>query len=127
MDLHIDFESETPIYTQLYEQIVTAIAKGDLKAGNQLPSVRRMAEDLDINLHTVNKVYSLLKDDGYLTMDRRNGTVVSAPARGDEAYMKALAKKLMPIASEARCKGLSRKDFRRICGEVYDELKGEKE
>ena len=63
MILNLDFNSDIPIYTQIREQvIIKSIASGDLKINESLPSVRNMAEEIGVNLHTVNKSYNLLKD-----------------------------------------------------------------
>ncbi len=78
MILQIDFESQIPIYEQLKRQIIQGIAKGYLKPNDPLPSVRQMAEDIGINLHTVNKAYNILKSEGYVTIDRRVGAVISS-------------------------------------------------
>lgn len=76
MILQIDFESQIPIYEQLKRQIIEGIAKGYLNPGSPLPSVRQLAEDIGINLHTVNKAYNILKSEGYVTIDRRVGAVI---------------------------------------------------
>ena len=77
MILNLDFNSDIPIYTQIREQIIKSIASGDLKINESLPSVRNMAEEIGVNLHTVNKSYNLLKDDGYINIDRRKGAIVN--------------------------------------------------
>ena len=75
--LYLDFNSDVPIYTQIREEIIKAIASGELKINESLPSVRNMAEEVGINLHTVNKSYNILKDEGYINIDRRKGAVVN--------------------------------------------------
>ena len=77
MILNLDFNSDVPIYTQIREEIIKAIASGELKINESLPSVRSMAEEVGINLHTVNKSYNILKDEGYINIDRRKGAVVN--------------------------------------------------
>ncbi len=77
MIMCIDFESQVPIYEQLKRQIIEGIAKGDLVPGDPLPSVRQLAEDIGINLHTVNKTYNILKSEGYVVIDRRVGTIIN--------------------------------------------------
>ncbi|MEG2935003.1 MAG: GntR family transcriptional regulator [Clostridium sp.] len=77
MILRIDFDSEIPIYLQIKNQVIEGIAKGQIEDGEELPSVRGLAEDIGVNMHTVNKAYSLLKDDGYLKIDRRRGAFIS--------------------------------------------------
>lgn len=77
MILKIDFDSEIPIYVQIKNQVIEGIAKGAIENGEELPSVRGLAEDIGVNMHTVNKAYTLLKDDGYLKIDRRKGAFIS--------------------------------------------------
>ncbi|MEF9952245.1 MAG: GntR family transcriptional regulator [Clostridium sp.] len=77
MDLVLDFESEVPIYLQLRNEIVKAIALNKIEEGYSLPSVRSLADDIGINMHTVNKAYTILKGEGYITLDRRHGAFVS--------------------------------------------------
>ncbi|MDU1412480.1 MAG: GntR family transcriptional regulator [Clostridium sp.] len=77
MILKIDFDSQIPIYIQIKNQVIEGIAKGTIENGEELPSVRGLAEDIGVNMHTVNKAYTLLKDDGYLKIDRRKGAFIS--------------------------------------------------
>ena len=77
MILKIDFDSQIPIYIQIKNQVIEVIAKGTIENGEELPSVRGLAEDIGVNMHTVNKAYTLLKDDGYLKIDRRKGAFIS--------------------------------------------------
>lgn len=76
MVICIDEISDIPIYKQIRNQIVLGISDGRLKPGEQLPTVRALAEEMGINSMTVNKAYSLLKQEGYIFTDRRNGARV---------------------------------------------------
>ena len=76
MLVRIDFESDVALYIQLRDQIIMGIATETIKNGESLPSVRQMAEEIGINMHTVNKTYALLREEGFITLDRRNGAVV---------------------------------------------------
>ena len=78
MLIELDFNSEKPIYEQLYEAIILAMANGELAPYESLPSVRSLGVEIGINLHTVNKAYNLLKEEGYIQMDRRKGALVSS-------------------------------------------------
>lgn len=78
MLIELDFNSQKPIYEQLYEAIILAMARGELSPNDSLPSVRSLGEEIGINLHTVNKAYNLLKEEGYIQMDRRKGALVSS-------------------------------------------------
>ena len=77
MILRIDQTDQTPVYQQIRDQIVAAIARGELSVADRLPSVRTLAGDLGVNLHTVNKAYAVLRDEGYLLMRGRSGAVVA--------------------------------------------------
>ena len=77
MFIEIDFNSDEAIYVQLRNQIILGIATEQLKEGESLPSVRALAEDIGINMHTVNKAYATLKQDGFLKVDRRRGAVIA--------------------------------------------------
>ncbi|MBT1176196.1 GntR family transcriptional regulator [Bifidobacterium callimiconis] len=85
MIIEIDQSDDVPIYEQLRRQIIAAIANDELLPGDKLPSVRSLAVDLGVNLHTVNKAYALLRDDGYLNMRRGSGAVV-ADRRAEESH-----------------------------------------
>jgi len=75
--LKIDFDSEIPIYMQIKNQVIEGIARGEVEIGEELPSVRSLAEDIGVNMHTVNKSYNMLKEEGYIKIDRRRGAIVS--------------------------------------------------
>ncbi|MBS5951853.1 MAG: GntR family transcriptional regulator, partial [Clostridium sp.] len=76
MILRINFDSEIPIYIQIKNQVIEGIAKGEIDKNEELPSVRSLAEDIGVNMHTVNKAYSILKDEGYIKIYRRKGAIV---------------------------------------------------
>ncbi len=127
MLIRIDFESETPIYTQLRDQIVIGIAEGSLEKDEALPSVRRMAADIGIHAHTVNKSYATLRDEGYVVLDRRSGCRVRPEAQRDtQDFRTALTQKLLPLAAEAACHGLNGEEFGQLCKEVFFGLEGSK-
>lgn len=112
MFLEIDFKSDLPIYEQVRREIIIGLARGDIKPGDKLPSVREMAENIGINLHTVNKAYKLLEADGVLTMDRRFGSLVS----GENYPMKdfdseKMVSELDLLIAIAKLKGLSEEEF----------------
>ncbi len=113
MVITVDKLSETPLYLQLRAQVIAGIAAGELRPGDPLPSVRSLAEDLGINLHTVNKAYATLRDEGYVIMlGRRGAYVADAPADPtagmDEA---ALDEELERLAVEFKASGGTRAAF----------------
>ena len=119
MIIQIQLDSEVPIYAQLRDQIVAAIAAGGLAAGEQLPSVRRLAADIGIHPHTVNKAYAVLRDEGYILMDRRSRCRVAAHRSPDAAFTAGMTAKLAAIAAEAVCHRMAEEDFLALCRENY--------
>ena len=119
----IDFNSDEAYYVQLRNQIIVAIAMEELQDGENLPSVRELAETIGINMHTVNKAYALLRQEGYLQLDRRKGAVVAI----DEDHMKAameLYDNLKLLLARGICKNISREDVHQMVDEIYDEFLG---
>ena len=116
--LAIDFESETPIYMQIRNQIVRGIGSGELSVGEKLPTIRALSDDLGINPMTVSKAYSLLKQEGFISADRRGGSVVSEKIpEGELDDDKKLA--LHTVASEARIRGMGEREFLKLCSDYY--------
>ena len=80
MVLEIDFESDEAFYMQLRNQVIMGIATRQLHEGDTLPSVRQLADTVGINMHTVNKAYSMLREEGFLTLSKRTGAVIALDA-----------------------------------------------
>ena len=118
MLLRLDFGSETPIYMQIRNQIVRGIAAGSLARGEKLPTIRALADESGINMMTVSKAYQLLKQEGYISTDRRSGAVVRAG--GEHPLTKQALESLRVVASEARASGIAREEFLGIAGKFYD-------
>ena len=77
MILTIDFESDEALHLQLRNQIIIGIAADRIREGDSLPSVRQLADNIGINMHTVNKAYAVLKQEGFIKLDRRKGAVIA--------------------------------------------------
>jgi len=121
MIIEIDFNSDEAIYIQLRNQIFMAIATSQIKEGESLPSVRALADTIGVNMHTVNKAYTTLRQDGFLKVDRRRGAVVAV----DIDKLTSLAKMkayLRPLMARGICKGLSQDEIKELVDELYDEL-----
>ncbi|MBO7333741.1 MAG: GntR family transcriptional regulator [Lachnospiraceae bacterium] len=124
MYIEIDFNSEEAYYMQLRNRIIEGIATGRIIEGEALPSVRKMSEDIGINMHTVNKAYTLLKDEGFVKVDRRRGAVVSVDS--DHILdIDRLKKELNITIAGASCKGISRDELITIVDEILKEYGGE--
>ncbi|GAA0179997.1 hypothetical protein SH2C18_27680 [Clostridium sediminicola] len=75
--IQVDIQSQVPIYEQIKSQIIKKIIDGELKDGVQVPSVRQLAADLGINLHTVNKSYKILENEGWIMINKKKGTFIN--------------------------------------------------
>lgn len=111
--LTIDLEKDIPIYTQIRNEVIKALATGELTAGDSLPSVRSLAADLGVNMHTINKAYNILKGEGFLIVNRRKGVVVNKAEnfKATIDYYKNLEEQLQPILNEAQCRGMTKKEI----------------
>ena len=119
MIISLDMSSDIPIYVQLRNQIVTGIGRGELKAGESLPSVRQMAQDAGINNMTVNKTYQILKTEGFIEIDRRKGATVSPVRQADSAFREKLETELELLSAEASLKGMRKEEFLSICDKIF--------
>ena len=119
MVLKIDFNSDEAIYIQLRNQIIMGIATEMIHEGDTLPSVRQMADHIGINMHTVNKAYSVLRQEGYVKLDRRRGAVVSLDADKIEA-METLRSNLNVVLACGICKNITREEVHQLVDEIYD-------
>ena len=119
----IDTQSTVPIYEQLRNQVVYAIASGKLKAGETLPSVRKMADMIEINFHTVNKAYAALNEEGYIIIDRRKGAVVNEQLPDLTKFHQNLSNRVGLAAAEAICCGIDDMSFVSLCMQAYRDSK----
>ena len=105
-----------PIYLQLVEQVKHAIETGALRAGDQLPSIRPLAEELVINANTVAKAYRELEHEGVIELKHGAGAFVSASARGPKLADKLRGAQplIATVIERLRAKGLSDEEIRRM-------------
>lgn len=121
MILNFDFSSEVPIYLQLRNQIVIGIAEGSLQPGEKLPTIRALSEESGINMMTVSKAYQLLKQEGYISTDRRSGAVIKgSPQTGISEKTTAQLKLLL---SELRLGGLCEAEILSLVEKLLKEAK----
>lgn len=119
MILTIDFESDEAIYIQLRNQIIIGIAAERIREGDSLPSVRQLADTIGINMHTVNKAYSVLKQEGFIKLDRRKGAVIALDIDKIRAAQE-LREELSVILARSICKNVSRDEVHSLVDEIYD-------
>ncbi len=124
MLIEIDFSSDEAIYQQLCDQIILGIATSRLVDGEVLPSVRQMADEIGINMHTVNKAYTILRQEGFVKVDRRRGAFISVDEKNRERALAIMEKEMRVLLAEARCRGLSRNEMLLLVNRIYDEYDG---
>lgn len=120
MLIEIDFNSDEALYLQLRNQIIMGIATMELREGDSLPSVRQLAETVGINMHTVNKAYTVLKQEGFVKVDRRRGAVIAIDLDKIKA-MEDLKNDLLVVLAKGSCKGISRQEVHALIDELYSE------
>ena len=122
MLIEIDFNSDEAIYVQLCNQIIMGIATDQLKVGETLPSERQLADTIGINMHTVNKAYSVLRQEGFLSIDRRRGAVISIDVDKIRA-LEEMKENLLPVLAKGCCKNITREDVHALIDEIFEEYK----
>ena len=120
MLIEIDFNSDEAIYMQVRNQIIMGIATAEIREGDALPSVRQMAQAVGINMHTVNKAYSLLRQEGFIQLDRRNGAVVALDIDKIKA-VEEMKQQLRIVLAQGRCKDISREEVHELVDEIFSE------
>jgi GntR family transcriptional regulator len=83
MEIIINIDDATPLFTQLIEQIKQAVANEQIKAGDPLPSIRQLANDLEINNKTVAKAYRLLERDSIIQAKGYRGSYIHPEAKAN--------------------------------------------
>jgi len=120
MLVEIDFNSDEAIYLQLSNQIIMGIASSRLQSGDPLPSVRQLADTIGINMHTVIKAYALLRQEGYIQMDRRKGAVISVDVDRIKA-LERMKEEFRVLIARGLCKNVDREDVHELIDQIYDE------
>ena len=123
MFIEIDFNSDEALYLQLRNQIILGIATEQFREGDSLPSVRQLADSIGINMHTVNKAYTVLKQEGYVKVDRRKGAVIAVDVNHMQA-MDELKSTLQVILAKCRCKNISKEEIHQLIDEIYEDYGG---
>lgn len=123
MIIEIDFNSEEALYMQLRNQIIMGIATAKYQEGDALPSIRVLADEIGINMHTVNKAYTVLKQEGFVKVDRRRGAVIALNA-DKLRVLSETRKDLKVILAKAICKGISREEIQEMVEEIYKDYGG---
>lgn len=120
MLIEVDFNSEEAIYIQLCNQIIMGIATSVIQEGDSLPSVRQLAGSIGVNMHTVNKAYSVLKREGYISLDKRRGAVIALDIDKMEE-LEEMRRRLKIVLARGCCKSISRQEVHELVDEIFDD------
>lgn len=123
MLIEVDFNSDEALYLQLCNQIIMGIATSQYREGDSLPSVRQLADLVGINMHTVNKAYTVLRQEGFVKVDRRRGAVIAVDV-DKLRTISELKKQLRVILAKGSCKDISREEMHALIDEIYEEYGG---
>ncbi|MEU4506102.1 GntR family transcriptional regulator [Streptomyces sp. NPDC024089] len=127
MYLVLDLDSEVPIYQQIRDRVVEAIAEGALAPGAGLPSTRQLAVDLAINFHTVNKAYDLLRREGIIRINRKSGAAVRSDVKQPSDELRAgvdWEARMRTLLAELDVRGIPRQEVTRHVDTVLDGFPG---
>ena len=119
MILSIDFNSDEALYIQLRNQIIIGIATGRIREGDSLPSVRQLADNISINMHTVNKAYSVLRQEGFVKLDRRKGAVICLEADKNQ-ILQEMKEEIAVVMAKGLCRGVRREEVHQLVDEMYE-------
>ena len=120
MVIEIDFNSDEAIYVQLCNQIIMGIATSQLQEGENLPSVRQLADTIGINMHTVNKAYTVLRQEGFVNIDRRRGAVIAVDVNKARA-LQEMKEALAILLAKGCCRNISKEEVHALIDEIYEE------
>lgn len=127
LSLQLDFRSGLPIYTQIVNQVQSQLANGILKPGDQLPTVRALAEELRVNFNTVARAYRLLDEVHIISTQQGRGTYITEippPDVKEKLRHESLEALTERFVSEAFRLGFSEREVSQM---VRDSLKVKKE
>ena len=120
MIIEVDFDSDEAIYVQLCNQIIMGIATSVIQEGDSLPSVRQLADTIGVNMHTVNKAYSVLKQEEYISLDKRRGAVIALDI-DKMRQIEEMRDALRIVLARGRCKNISRQEVHNLVDEIFDD------
>lgn len=124
MRFTLNFKSGKPVYLQVVDQVKAAVASGAAQAGDTLPSIRPLAEELRVNRNTVAKAYTELERQGVIDTETGRGCFISAatsPLRKD-ARIKLVVEEMDQAVVQAHHLQVGRAEFVRLAEERYDAL-----
>jgi GntR family transcriptional regulator len=127
MNLEIDFRSGIPIYLQVVERIKERLAAGQLKPGDQLPTVRSLAQELRVNFNTIARAYRIMDESGIISTQQGRGTYIlelPSPEVADSIRIQALQDLTQRYIGDAERLGVSPEELEKA---LHDQISQWKE
>lgn len=123
MNIIISNSSPKPIYVQIVEQIKALVIKGELNEGDELPSIRNLAKELQISVITTKRAYDELENEGFIESVPGKGTFIAGQNKEllREKRLKIIEEKLFEVTKESRLLGLSTDDVIEMLKVIADE------
>ncbi|MGE7186230.1 GntR family transcriptional regulator [Peribacillus sp. NPDC006672] len=127
MLIQIEPTSDIPIYTQLSNQLIELIARSQLKGGDVLPSVRSLASDLGVNMHTVNKSYHKLERKGIIRIVPKSGAIINPHIRDgiSSEHRLRIVEELKTVIAEAIVLGMNTEEIQQLASSILSDIKEE--
>lgn len=124
MKIIIKNSSDEPIYKQIYDQIRDEILKGNLKAGEQLPSIRELAKELGVSIITTKRTYQDLENGGFIETSAGRGSFVSGYNKEflKESRIAEIEKTLTQLVKSGKSLGLTLDEFKEMIEVIYNDL-----
>lgn len=116
--LIVNFSSRTPVYQQLYDDVIRLVSLGVLKSDTKLPPVRILATELGINPNTVQKAYKMLEKDGYIYSTVGRGSFVSNKLDQNQAEKIQAKNDLKESIDKAYKKGITKDEMIELVDEI---------
>ena len=119
MKFFLDFHSRTPIYEQIKEQIIGLIGQGELKSGDQLPSLRQLSSELSVNINTIKRAFSDLELSGIIYSVAGKGSFISGNSQKNVIVESALEEARQSIL-KAKSMGAKKSEITELVNSIYE-------
>lgn len=122
MQFQLNFKSGKPVYLQLVDQVKAAVASGAAQAGDSLPSIRPLAEDLRVNRNTIAKAYAELESQGVIETAAGRGCFISGQSTTlrKDARVRILTEEIDQAVVQAHHLQVGKDEFLRLVEERFD-------
>lgn len=119
--IFIDYHSRVPIYEQIKEQIIMLINTGVYKPDEQLPSIRSLSNELNINVNTIKRAFAELEHDGITFSAQGRGIFVAPnPIIGNEKIKASALEDIKTVVNSGKVKGVTLQDIRELINKIYE-------